>query len=89
MTDQIVVEIATQSLLTAGKISAPILLTALFVGVFMGLIQSVTQIQEQTLSFVPKFIAVGAVIALSGSWMIAELVALCTQLFEMAGELSR
>ena len=42
----------------------------------MGLIQSVTQIQEQTLSFVPKFIAVGAVIALSGSWMIAELVAL-------------
>ncbi|MGB0148882.1 MAG: flagellar biosynthetic protein FliQ, partial [Ilumatobacteraceae bacterium] len=50
MTDQIVVEIATQALLTAGKISAPILLTALFVGVFMGLIQSVTQIQEQTLS---------------------------------------
>ena len=89
MTDQIVVEIATQALLTAGKISAPILLTTLFVGVFMGLIQSVTQIQEQTLSFVPKFIAVGAVIALSGSWMIAELVALCTQLFEMAGELSR
>ena len=83
MTDQIVVEIATQALLTAGKISAPILLTALFVGVFMGLIQSVTQIQEQTLSFVPKFIAVGAVIAL-GSWMIAELVTLCTQLFEMA-----
>ena len=62
MTDQIVVEIATQALLTAGKISAPILLTALFVGVFES-IQSVTQIQEQTLSFVPKFIAVGAVIA--------------------------
>ncbi|MFZ8821325.1 MAG: flagellar biosynthetic protein FliQ [Ilumatobacteraceae bacterium] len=88
MNDQIIIEIATQALVTSAKVSAPILLTSLLVGVFMGLVQSVTQIQEQTLSFVPKFIAVGLVIAVSGSWMVAELVALSQQLFQLAGDLS-
>ena len=86
MDDQLVTEIAMQALFTAAKISAPIMLTALAVGIFMGLIQSVTQIQEQTLSFVPKLIAVGLVIALSGSWMLAELVSLTQQLFIIAGD---
>ena len=64
MTDQIVVECHPGITDRRQNFSPHFASTALFVGVFMGLIQSVTQIQEQTLSFVPKFIAVGAVIAL-------------------------
>ena len=86
---QAIVEILTQALLTAAKISAPILVTAVVVGVVMGLIQSVTQVQEQALAFVPKFLAVGAVIALSGSWMLAQIVALAEQLLVLAGDLAK
>ena len=89
MSDQAIVEIMTQALLTAAKISAPILVTAVGVGVVMGLIQSVTQVQEQALAFVPKFLAVGAVIALSGSWMLAQIVALAEQLLVLAGDLAK
>ena len=89
MSDQAIVEIMTQALLTAAKISAPILVTAVVVGVVMGLIQSVTQVQEQALAFVPKFLAVGAVIALRGSWMLAQIVALAEQLLVLAGDLAK
>lgn len=60
---------------TATKMGAPILLTSMSVGVLVGLFQSVTQIQEQTLAFVPKFLAVGLVIVFSGNWMMQELIA--------------
>lgn len=73
MEDAAVIEIVTSALWVASQISAPILLTAVAVGVFMGLLQSVTQIQEQTLAFVPKFAAVGLVIALTGSWMLQRM----------------
>lgn len=73
MQETIIVELITSALWTAAKISAPILVTAVAVGVFMGLLQSVTQIQEQTLGFVPKFAAVGVAIALSGSWMLQTM----------------
>ena len=74
MQESEIVELITVALWTATKISAPILITAVAVGVLMGLLQSVTQIQEQTLAFVPKFAAVGVVIALSGGWMLRTMV---------------
>ena len=74
MTDAVVVDIITNAMWTAARISAPILLTAVAVGVLMGLLQSVTQVQEQTLAFVPKFAAVGAVVAITGSWMMRTMV---------------
>lgn len=70
MRDSVIIDIVTSALWTASQLSAPILLTAMAVGIFMGLLQSVTQIQEQTLGFVPKFAAVGLAIAISGSWML-------------------
>ncbi|MCL4169989.1 UNVERIFIED_CONTAM: hypothetical protein GTU68_011157 [Idotea baltica] len=82
MEETLVVEIVTSALWTASQISAPILLTAVIVGVFMGLLQSVTQIQEQTLGFVPKFAAVGAVIAITGGWMLRTMTDFTLQLFE-------
>jgi flagellar biosynthetic protein FliQ len=52
------------------------------VGLFMGLLQSATQLQEPTLAFVPKFISVGLVLILSGSWMLQEMVSFTEGLFE-------
>lgn len=55
-------------------VSAPALLVSPFVGFGIGLLQAVTQVQEQTLSFVPKLVAVGLVLALGGGWMGAQLL---------------
>ncbi len=82
MTDTAVIEIGLQAMIIAAKLGAPILLTALAVGLAVGLLQSVTQIQEMTLTFVPKFLAVGVVLVLSGNWMLHELVAFTHELFE-------
>lgn len=81
MTETQAIEIVSEAIWIAARISAPILVTAIAVGVAVGLLQSVTQLQEQTLSFVPKFIAVGAVIVISGSWMIQQMVAYTIQLY--------
>ncbi|MDH4077487.1 MAG: flagellar biosynthesis protein FliQ [Acidimicrobiia bacterium] len=80
MTETTVIEIVTSAMWTATKVSAPILVTAIVVGVVMGLLQSVTQIQEQTLAFVPKFAAVALVIMISGQWMLHLLVDFTTEL---------
>ncbi|MEO9247812.1 flagellar biosynthesis protein FliQ [Citricoccus nitrophenolicus] len=74
MDQNAVVDLGVQALLMAAKLSAPVLITALAVGLLIGLLQSATQVQEITLSFVPKAIAVAAVLAVSGYWMIQEMV---------------
>ncbi len=83
MNDVTVVQIGLQAMIAAAKLAAPTLMTALFVGLAIGLLQSVTQLQESTLAFVPKFAAVGVVLILSGSWMLNELVAFTRDLFSM------
>jgi flagellar biosynthetic protein FliQ len=82
VTETQVIEIITSAIWTATKVGAPVLIVAEAVGVLMGLLQSVTQIQEQTLAFVPKFAAVGLVIAVSGNWMLQEMVTFTSQLLE-------
>ena len=77
-----VLDIGLQALLLAGKLSAPILVTALVVGFLVSLVQSITQIQEVTLSFVPKAIAVAVALLVAGHWMIEETVGFTHQLFE-------
>ncbi|MEZ5380049.1 MAG: flagellar biosynthesis protein FliQ [Acidimicrobiales bacterium] len=67
-------QMLTDAMWVAAKVSMPILLTSIVVGVLVGLVQSITQIQEQTLTFVPKFLAVGVVLIVSGSWMMQMLV---------------
>lgn len=77
-----VLDIGLQAILLAGKLAAPILITALVVGFAISLLQSITQIQEVTLSFVPKAIAVAAALLIAGHWMMSETVSFTTQLFE-------
>ncbi|MCU1546784.1 MAG: Flagellar biosynthesis protein FliQ [Homoserinimonas sp.] len=77
-----VLDIGMQALIVAAKLSAPILITALVVGFAISLLQSITQIQEVTLSFVPKAVAVSLALLVSGHWMISELVTFTNDLFE-------
>ena len=81
MTDTAVLDIAMQTMLIAAKLSAPMLLTALAIGFAISLFQSVTQIQEATLSFVPKVAGVGVVILICGNWMLHSLVSFTDELF--------
>lgn len=69
-----VIDIATVALTLAAKLSAPLLITALVVGLAISLVQSVTQLQEITLSFVPKAIAVALALVICGNWMLTELI---------------
>ena len=81
MTDAAVIEIALQAIMTSAKLAAPILIVSLAIGLGVSILQSVTQIQEVTLTFVPKLVGVGVVILLAGHWMLREMVAFTTQLF--------
>ena len=82
MTDTDVTEIATQTMLVGAKVAAPILLTALLVGFMISLFQAATQIQEPTLSFVPKMIAVAIALLVTGNWVLSELISFTHQLFD-------
>lgn len=77
-----VLDIGIRGLLIAAKLSAPILVTALVVGFTISLLQSITQIQEVTLSFVPKAAAVAVALVIAGHWMISEMVSFTYALFE-------
>lgn len=76
-----VLDIAVRALEITAKLGAPILITALVVGFAISLLQSITQIQEITLSFVPKAVAVAIALIVAGHWMIAEMVAFTHELF--------
>ncbi len=76
-----VLDVGIDALVLAAKLSAPVLVTALVVGFVVSLVQSVTQIQEVTLSFVPKAIAAAIALVVCGHWMISELVAFTHDLF--------
>jgi flagellar biosynthesis protein FliQ len=87
MTDQMIVELGMQAMTIAAKMCAPVLLTALAIGFAISLFQSVTQIQEATLAFVPKAAGVAAALLFSGNWMLHEMMTFTTQLFERIPQL--
>jgi flagellar biosynthetic protein FliQ len=83
MSQNQVVDLALRALMLAGELAAPLLITALVVGFAISVFQSITQIQEATLSFVPKAIAVAIALVVCGHWMISEAVTFTQQLFAM------
>ncbi|MBW8826840.1 MAG: flagellar biosynthetic protein FliQ [Acidobacteria bacterium] len=74
MTDTVVIDIATKALMVSVKLAAPILIVSLAIGVLVSLLQTVTQVQEVTLTFVPKLAGVALVILVGGNWMLHEIV---------------
>lgn len=83
MTDTDVLNIAMQTMMVSLKLSAPILTTALVIGFAISVFQSMTQIQEFTLSFVPKLLGVGGALLFSGNWMLHTLIDFTNDLFEL------
>lgn len=74
MNSDFIIGLAGQAIFTALKISAPMLLLGLVVGLIISIFQATTQIQEQTLAFVPKIIAVLLALLLFGPWILTTLV---------------
>jgi flagellar biosynthetic protein FliQ len=70
------------ALMLALLISAPLLLTALLVGVVVGMFQAATQINEMTLSFIPKLLAMAVVLVIAGPWMLRLLTEYTRRLIE-------
>ena len=81
MDSNAVLDLSMQALVITGKLAAPVLITSLVVGFAISLLQSITQIQEVTLSFVPKLAAVAVALLVSGHWMISEMVTFTNDLF--------
>jgi flagellar biosynthetic protein FliQ len=75
------VNLATQAMTIAMEVGGPLLLVGLAVGLVVSLFQAVTQIQEQTLSFIPKIVGVALVIVVLGPWMLNQLVSYTQNLF--------
>jgi flagellar biosynthetic protein FliQ len=83
MTESIVLTVIKDAIQTAILVAGPILLTATLVGLLISIFQATTQIQEQTLTFVPKLLAVALMGLLMGSWMLRTIVAFTTRIFEL------
>jgi flagellar biosynthetic protein FliQ len=83
MSDSSVMHIAVLAIILATKLAAPLLLVSLAIGLGVGLLQSATQVQEQTLAFVPKLAGIALVMIIAGHWMLAETIGFTRNLFEM------
>jgi flagellar biosynthetic protein FliQ len=89
MDDLLAVDLARETLITALKIVAPALLVGMFVGVLMSLFQAITSVQEQTLSLVPKMLAVAGALLLLLPWILQTLIDFTASLLSGLHTLSR
>jgi len=87
MTPEMVLDIGRDALWVIALLSAPMLLSALAIGLFVGMIQAATQIQEMTLTFIPKLIVLALALLMAGPWMLAVLTDFTTNLFHSIPEL--
>lgn len=83
MTESIVLSVIKDAIYTAIMVSAPILVVATVVGLIISIFQATTQIQEQTLTFVPKLVAVALIALVMGSWMLHIMIDFTTRIFEL------
>lgn len=89
MTDQVVMEIGRNALTMALLLAGPMLGLALIVGLGVSVFQAVTQINEATLTFVPKILAILIVLMVMGSWMINQMVTYTSGLFGFLPQVAR
>jgi len=83
MTEDLVMDIATNSLLVTIYASLPMLIISMIVGLIISVIQTTTSIQEQTLTFVPKLIAIFLAVMIFGVWIMHLLIDFTTKLWEL------
>jgi flagellar biosynthetic protein FliQ len=82
MTEELIMKLGQDTLRTTAMLSAPLLGAALITGLVVSVLQAITQINEQTLTFIPKMIVIGVVILIAGPWMLDILSHFTTNLFE-------
>ena len=82
MTEELVMKLGQDTLRTTAMLSAPLLGAALVTGLIVSILQAITQINEQTLTFIPKMIVIGVVMLLAGPWMLDILTHFTIGLFE-------
>lgn len=82
-----VIHLSVQAMTVALKVSAPFLLAGLAVGLIVSIIEAATSIQEQTLTFIPKVLVTGLVVALGGPWMLDQMLSYTQQLFQSIPQL--
>ena len=87
MSHQFVIDLSREAILTALMVAAPMLIIALGVGLLVSVFQSVTQIQEQTLAFVPKLVLVGAAFIIGLPWLLQILIKYTTSLIQAIPEM--
>ena len=87
MTENMVMSVVKESLYTALIVGGPILILSLVVGLLVSIFQATTQIQEQTLTFVPKLIAIAIALVTGGSWMLNKIVILTYEIINMIGNI--
>jgi flagellar biosynthesis protein FliQ len=88
MTRDTVISLAVDAMMLAVKVAGPLLLVGLAVGLIVSIFQAVTQIQEQSLQFIPKVIGVAIVIIVGGPWMLDQLVVYAQSLYLSIPELT-
>ena len=89
MNDTSITEMALDAMLLVAKLGAPVLLTAMVIGLLVGMVQSATQLQEATITFLPKLFGVGLVLLLCGNWMLNSAVSYTHELFQSLPNLLR
>jgi flagellar biosynthesis protein FliQ len=87
MTPETVMTVGTRALEMTLLLAAPLLLVALVVGLLVGIFQAATQINEMTLSFIPKVVAMAATLVVAGPWMLKVIVGYTRELFESIPQL--
>lgn len=89
MSEELILKLGQDTLRTTAMLASPLLISALVVGLMVSVFQAVTQINEATLTFIPKMIVVGVVLLLAAPWMMDVMNQFTVQLFENIGEMVR
>jgi len=89
LTEELILKLGQDTLRTTAMLSGPLLGSALVVGLMVSVFQAVTQINEATLTFIPKMIVVGLVLILAAPWMMDIMTHFTVGLFENLGEMVR
>lgn len=83
MSEQMIMSVITKAMSTGLLLAGPILAITLVIGLIISVFQAATQIQEQTLTFVPKLIAIAAILLLGGSWMLNNLITFTKEIMKL------
>lgn len=89
MSEELILKLGQETLKTTALLASPLLLSALVVGLIVSVFQAVTQINEATLTFIPKMVVVGVVLVVAAPWMMDVMNHFTIELFENLGDMVR